>query len=301
MTAQPDFSAFIKKHKLPDSYKEIARQWFLPMAETILALYKQQQGPIVLGINGSQGSGKSTLADLLVYLLPTMGNISTISLSIDDFYLTREQRKQLADNVHPLFLTRGVPGTHDVALALETFHNLLHYNGACKVPRFDKSQDDRYPLQQWQTIDTPPDCIILEGWCVGSEAQQQEKLKTAVNDLEAMEDADSVWRNHANLQLQNSYPELFSQVDIWAMLKAPSFKCVFDWRLEQEEKLRQAINKQEMSTDGIMDANDIARFIQHYQRITENTLNTLPDKVHFLYELDEQRNITKLIRPLTLI
>jgi len=35
------------------------------------------------------------------------------------------------------------------------------------------------------------------------------------------------------------------------------------------------------------------RFIQCYQRITEHLLETLPEKVNFLFELDENRKIIK--------
>ena len=241
------------------------------------------------------------MADLLVYLLQQLHDVSVLSLSIDDFYLTRKERESLADSIHPLFATRGVPGTHDINLALQTLENLKHQNGAVKIPRFNKSQDDRYPQDQWETVDSPPDIIILEGWCVGSEAQLENELETPVNSLESSEDPEKVWRSYANRQLQDNYPALFSQVDIWVMLKAPSFECVFDWRLEQEEKLKQSMEKQgKFSSTGIMSPDEIARFIQHYQRITEHTLNTLPGKVHFLFELDKHRDIINHSQPVAL-
>lgn len=301
MTVQLDLSEFIDKHKLPDRYKEIAVQWFAPMAEHIASTSRECGRPIVVGINGSQGSGKSTLADLLVCILQQLHGLSSLPLSIDDFYLTRKKRESLASDIHPLFITRGVPGTHDIHLALQTLTGLTHQNGAIKIPRFDKSQDDRYPEEQWQIINTPLDVIILEGWCVGSEAQAENELSSPVNKLEATEDTDGSWRNYANQQLHNIYPALFSQVDIWIMLKAPSFECVFNWRLEQEEKLAAALQQQgKLSSAGIMTTDEIARFIQHYQRITENTLMTLPDKVHFLFELDKHRDIIKLTQPVAL-
>ena len=301
MTAQLDLSKFIEKHKLPGSYTKITEKWFLPMAEHILSISRQQNRTIVIGINGSQGSGKSTLADLLVCILQQLHDVSVLSLSIDDFYLTRKERELLADSIHPLFATRGVPGTHDINLALQTLQNLKHQNGAVMIPRFNKSQDDRYPQEQWETVDSPPDIIVLEGWCVGSEAQLENELETPVNTLESSEDPEKVWRSYANRQLQDNYPALFSQVDIWVMLKAPSFECVFDWRLEQEEKLKQSMEKQgKFSSTGIMSPDEIARFIQHYQRITEHTLNTLPGKVHFLFELDKHRDIIHHSQPVAL-
>ncbi len=38
---------------------------------------------------------------------------------------------------------------------------------------------------------------------------------------------------------------------------------------------------------------ELKRFIQHYQRITEHLLESLPEKVDFLFELDENRKIIK--------
>lgn len=301
MTAQLDLSKFTDKHKLPDHYKDIAAQWFIPMAEKIAEISRQCGHPVVIGINGSQGSGKSTLADLLVYILHHIHGLSSLPLSIDDFYHSREKRKSLASDIHPLFITRGVPGTHDIGLALQTLADLKQPGGTVKIPRFDKSQDDRYPPEQWSTVNASIDVIILEGWCVGSQAQAANELATPVNTLEASEDAEASWRNYANRQLQQTYPALFSQIDIWIMLKAPSFDCVFDWRLEQEEKLKAALQQQgQVPAAGIMTAEEVARFIQHYQRITEHTLKVLPAKVHFLFELDKHREIIRLSYPVAL-
>ena len=82
-------------------------------------------------------------------------------------------------------------------------------------------------------------------------------------------------------------------VDIWIMLKAPSFDCVYQWRLEQEKKLRNSLSNSSSGADNnkIMDDSGVKRFIQHYQRITEHLLDTLPEKVDILFELDENRKV----------
>ena len=61
-------------------------------------------------------------------------------------------------------------------------------------------------------------------------------MEIPVNTLETGEDPQGTWRRYVNRQLRLGYPELFSLVDAWIMLKAPSFECVFDWRLEQERR-----------------------------------------------------------------
>jgi D-glycerate 3-kinase len=238
----------------------------------------------------------------MVSVLQQTHGLKALTLSIDDFYLTRSEREQLADEVHPLLLTRGVPGTHDTELACRTLECLKNYTEPVAIPRFDKSRDDRFAEKDWTMITRPPDIIILEGWCVGSTAQENRELDTAVNRLEAEEDADGIWRNYVNRQLREKYPRLFAFVDIWIMLKAPSFDSVFGWRLEQEEKLQKSLAGRESpaAATALMDRDAIACFIQHYQRITEHTLDTLPASVHFLFELDGQRQIANFSTPVAM-
>ena len=289
----PDLTDFIKKHRLPEAYARNAQQWFAPVAACIASEREKTGKTLIIGINGSQGSGKSTLADYLALFFKEKYRLNTVVLSIDDFYLTLQQRQLLAKEVHPLMLTRGVPGTHDVGLAIDVINRLSEGVAPTRIPRFDKSTDDRYPQDRWDIITVPTDLIILEGWCVGADTQSAEALLMPVNNLETEEDTDGRWRNHVNQQLRDVYQDLFNIIDIWIMLKAPSFDCVFLWRLEQEHKLRSSISIASSDTDSnkVMDDNGVKRFIQYYQRITEHLLDTLPEKADILFELDENRKI----------
>lgn len=289
-------SNFITQHQLPKTYIEEASQWFIPMAEDIVKKQKKYGKTYLVGINGAQGSGKSTLADLLVFILKEKHQLNTIAISIDDFYFTRQQRLRLANTIHPLLATRGVPGTHDVRLAQEVIHSLCDDNTSSFVPRFDKSVDDRIADEDIAPVSSKIDIIILEGWCLGAEAQSENALLQPVNELEKEEDPDGIWRRYVNQQLHDVYPKLFNLVNTWVMLKAPSFDCVYQWRLEQEHKLRGSITNTESDAvnSKIMDDNSIKRFIQYFQRITEQLLITLPDKVDYLFELDEDRKISGL-------
>lgn len=78
---------------------------------------------LVVGICGAQGSGKSTLSEGLAALFRGEG-VATAVLSIDDLYHTKAVREELGRTVHPLLATRGVPGTHDVALGLKLLDEL---------------------------------------------------------------------------------------------------------------------------------------------------------------------------------
>ncbi len=287
-----NLSDFKSQHQLPESYIAEAQQWFFPLAESIVKKQKNDSKTYIVGINGAQGSGKSTLADLLVFLFKEKYQLNAVALSIDDFYFTRQQRLTLANTIHPLLATRGVPGTHDIKLAQEVIHSLCDEETTSFVPRFDKSIDDRAPDNDIEPVSTKTDIIILEGWCLGAEAQPDSDLLQPVNELEKEEDPDGVWRRYVNQQLREVYPELFSLIDSWIMLKAPSFDCVYQWRLEQENKLRDSLMNSVKNK--IMDDNDIKQFIQYYQRITEHLLVTLPDKVDYLFELDENRKVLGL-------
>lgn len=287
-----DISSFIKRHQLPEQYQQLSEKWFSALAEKIAMHQNSASKPLVIGINGAQGSGKSTLADLLRFILSVHFNLSTASLSLDDFYFTRQERQALAAEIHPLLMTRGVPGTHDVALAYTTITDLQSHNLPVSIPRFNKATDDRAPQSKTDQVTDPIDIILLEGWCLGAQPQDDQALLDPVNTLERLEDPDMAWRHYVNEQLAQTYPKLFNLVDIWVMLKAPSFESVFNWRLEQENKLRSEAKDQHH----VMNAKQLARFIQFYQRITESTLNTLPNKIHYLYELDDKREIMTVVK-----
>ena len=295
---------FLTGQRLPPRFLQLVEDWYAPLAGQ-LALHHATAGrPLLVGINGSQGSGKSTLASLLTLLLTQFHQLKVMQLSIDDFYLTRESRRSLAKHVHPLLATRGVPGTHDMPLMRETLQRLVQGNGEVPIPRFNKTVDDRYPADQWEHVSAPLDLVIIEGWCLGTPAQSDEALREPVNDLEAREDADASWRRYVNRQIAEQYEEVYQMVDLWVMLQAPSFDCVYQWRLEQEQKLADKPDHEgqfEARQNQVMSAEQIARFIQHYQRLTEHSLKQLPAKVHYLFRLDQERRVIAGSKPRTVL
>ncbi len=139
---------------------------------------------VVIGLCGAQGSGKSTLLRRWVEILQRE-DLPAVALSIDDFYLPRAERSALARTVHPLLITRGVPGTHDVELAQATIDSLAE-DEPTLLPAFDKATDDRRPRSQWRSCQGPMRVVILEGWCVGALPQTAAQLAQPVNALERM-------------------------------------------------------------------------------------------------------------------
>ena len=290
---------FVQTHRLPNTYLAWADKHFAPIVADIKKQL-EKKSPIFVSINGCQGSGKSTLAAYLQAALRQTHKLKVACLSLDDFYLTKAQRKALAVQIHPLLATRGVPGTHDVKLALETIKALKHGQNTDLV-RFDKSIDDRAAPNQWDTITTPVDVVIFEGWCMGASAEDDAALLPAINTLEQDEDSAGLWRRFVNQQLRQDYADLFTYADVTVMLKAPSFDSVFTWRWQQEQKLAEKLQSNTTSPTerapftaqtGVMNQAQVARFIQHYPRLTVHMLSTMPPLVSHLYELDEQRGIS---------
>lgn len=290
---------FITRNALPEHYLHQASIWFDPIVETIIEHQNSAGKTLVVGINGCQGSGKTTLADYLCTCLQERG-LRAIAISIDDFYLTRKQRHDLANEVHPLLSTRGVPGTHDLELAIETLNNLAMDSGEVKVPRFNKAQDERLPIEEWPEVETPLDIIILEGWCVGISAEAEEALLEPINELESVSDPEGEWRSYINQQLVTNYPELWQLIDRLIMLQAPSFSCVYQWRLEQEEKLAKSeVLTQDISEKGnrLMVGQELQRFIQHYERLTRHSLKYLPQTCQHLFKLTRNRQVVAYQAP----
>lgn len=284
---------FLEQQRLPADYLAWADRHFAAVIDDVVALHAQHS-PVILGINGAQGSGKSTLAAYLQAALSTRYTLNVVCLSLDDFYLTKRERQALAVSVHPLLATRGVPGTHDVALALAVLSDLRAGRNTA-IPRFDKALDDRLPNTGWDRVEQPVDVIILEGWCLGATPEPETALTSPINSLESQEDPNGNWRRYVNRQLA-TYQGWFEQVDRWVMLKAPDFQAIFNWRWQQEQKLAEKLHQSlsqtgETAPQGLMNKAQVTRFIKHYQRLTEHMLREMPARVQHLYQLDEQRQI----------
>jgi D-glycerate 3-kinase len=288
MISNEQIQNFIAVHYLPAEFVSLIEKHYLPLAAWIVQMRRPGE-TLLIGINGAQGTGKSTLAEFLQLALRATTNWNVAVLSIDDFYLTRMQREHLASEVHPLLRTRGVPGTHDASMLSKCLDALLELDAdsVVRLPRFDKSKDDRAEKSEWTRVSGPVDLIILEGWCVGSTAQPIGELAEPINELEETEDDAGKWRAFVNDQLTGVYAQLFARLDALIFLQVPGFEVVHRWRLLQEEKL--AASKPE-ETSGIMNARQLVRFIQHYERITRTSLAVLPDLADVVLELDESHN-----------
>lgn len=243
-----------------------------------LAGHWKSARPGAVGLGGGQGAGKSTLSRMIVEACGAEG-LRCASLSLDDYYLSRAEREALAARVHPLFTTRGPPGTHDVERCGRDLR-ALRRPGEVRVPVFDKGLDDRAGER---VLRGPFELVLLEGWCVGARPLGEAALAEPVNALEAERDPEGVWRRHGDVQLAGPYARLFAALDFLVFLRVPSLAAVRRWRLQQEG---------ERPTGQRLSAAQVDHFVQHYERVTLAMLEDLPGRADVLVALDEAHGVS---------
>ena len=228
--------------------------------------------PFVFGISGGQGAGKSTLCQALEKKLATQGK-TTLTLSLDDFYLSKAARQKLADDIHPLCATRGVPGTHDVARLAKVLANLDGISAATPlaVPRFSKSHDDCVDEVQ---IRQRPDFVFLEGWCIGGHADCIEAV--AQNDWEIEHDADALWKSWTR-EAARAYQPIWDKCNAMMLLRQEDFEAVIDSRWIQEQGNAAASGVWQFA-----DRAAVAEFCAHYQSWTLGIWADLTPRADFV-------------------
>jgi D-glycerate 3-kinase len=239
--------------------------------------------PVLIGVSGAQGSGKTTACQLL----EAANRPRFVQFSIDDVYLDHVQRAELAARTHPLFVTRGPPGTHDIALARRTIDQLCHAapDTETPLPRFDKIKDVMKPQSEWPVARGRPEAILVDAWCLGALPVPPSPPLNSVEE----EDTNGVWRETQNEFLRTSYGDWFASFDAIIYLRAPSWDIVRRWRGQQEVTLRgRALTADEEAW--------IDRFILHYERIARSMMDgrVMADRV---VQIDEERCVVSIANP----
>ena len=255
----------------------------------------KSKNPFFLGLVGGQGTGKTTTSSILEIILKKYFKLNVFKISIDDFYKTRKERLNLSKKIHPLLMTRGVPGTHDINIMLDFFKRSKSRKfKPFKLPKFNKAIDDRCKKNQWYTLKKRPDVIIFEGWCVGAKAEKNSTLKKSINSMEKSKDTKLIWRKYVNNELKSKYKKLYDQLDCLIYLKAQSFSLLQKWRLIQEKKLWLK-NKNKKTKNKIMTKEDVLSFMQTYQRVTQNMFKFAPKYASIIFNLNSDHQIKSAI------
>ena len=266
-------------------------KFYLPLSEWIYSIYNKDRKTKIIGISGGQGAGKSTITGILKLILKKKYGLNLCVFSIDDFYKKKLDRLKMSKRTHSLFITRGVPGTHDITLINKTIKKLKQKKfRTVLIPKFDKSKDDRFQKNKWQKIAVKPDIIIFEGWCVGAIHQNSTELKRPLNFIEKKYDKNLKWRKIVNNLLKKRYKSLFSQIDKLVYLKVPNFNYIIKWRWLQEQKMKlTSKNKKTMSKI------QIKEFIMFYERITKHMMKNYSKISDLTIFLDKHHRSKKMI------
>ena len=290
----------IKFIKLQETQKEkfknkekMIKSFLIPVSFWIASKTKSKR-PFIVGLGGGQGTGKTTITSIISIVLKKYFKLNVFKISIDDFYKTRKERFLLSKKLHPLLMSRGVPGTHDINIMLDFFKKVKKSKfKSLRLPKFNKAIDDRCKKKLWYLIKKRPDVIIFEGWCVGARAEKNNTLKKAINSLEKINDLKLVWRKFVNQQLKSKYKKLYNHLNCLLYLKVKNFSLLQRWRLKQEKKLW--LKNKKLSNNKIMSKKEVIRFMQTYQRVTQNMIKGAPKYASIILNLNSNHQIKSII------
>ena len=290
-----DYLKYLKKQEV--SGKPIVdkigklNKFYLPLSEWIYSIYSKDFKTKIIGLSGGQGAGKSTITGILKLILKKKYGLNICVFSIDDFYKTKNERLRMSKKKHPLFITRGVPGTHDIALLNQTIRKLKQKKfRTVLIPKFDKSKDDRYRKNKWQKIKTKPDIIIFEGWCVGTTHQNNNELKRPINLIEKKYDENLKWRKTVNNLIKKRYKNIFNKIDKLVFLKVPNFNYIIKWGWLQEQKMKLTTKSKKT-----MSKTEVKEFIMFYERLTKHMIKNYSKISDLTIFLDKKHRSKKMI------
>lgn len=244
--------------------------------------------PVFIGFTGGQGSGKTTLSEFVQLALQEGFGRKTVGFSIDDIYKTREEREGIGRTIHPMCEVRGVPGTHDVQLGLDTLDSLCQagVDSVTAIPAFSKPLDQHLPKESWEQYVGKPDFIFFDAWCGGAKPLPLDNWKPPMNLLEEQEDPDGIWSKWSNLELAGDYQRLFDRFDLLLLIKVPSMEHVYESRWLQEQTLEKTLTDPEMLKK-IMTQEQVFRFVMYYERLTRYVLEEMPGFADIVLDRNE--------------
>ena len=295
LMTKSDYLKYLKKQEvygkpIVDKIGKL-NKFYLPLSEWIYSIYSKDFKTKIIGLSGGQGAGKSTITGILKLILKKKYGLNICVFSIDDFYKTKNERLRMSKKKHPLFITRGVPGTHDITLLNQTIRKLKQKKfRTVLIPKFDKSKDDRYRKNKWQKIKIKPDIIIFEGWCVGTTHQNNNELKRPLNLIEKKYDENLKWRKTVNNLIKKRYKNIFNKIDKLVFLKVPHFNYIIKWRWLQEQKMKLTTKSKKT-----MSKTEVKKFIMFYERLTKHMMKNYSKISDLTIFLDKKHRSKKMI------
>jgi D-glycerate 3-kinase len=238
---------------------------------------------MTVGIAGPPGSGKSTLARLLCRLAREH-DLAAACLSLDDYYLPRQQRRELGRAVHPLCGRRGAPGSHELDRLCADLDSIADGRGSgLETPVFDKGSDDRLPRKRWRRLEQNPRLLLLEGWCIGIPPQTAERLAEPVNQLEESADPQEVWRRWMHHAWREFHRAMKTRLDLLWYIRVPGWEYVIDWRWRQEKGLEQP---------RLTSRAEVAEFLGTFERIVRHAQTGCDRWADLLLSADSEHRLS---------
>jgi D-glycerate 3-kinase len=279
-------------------------QYYLPIYFWVESLMKSQphDSPLIVGLSCPQGGGKTTIVDALNLLFSDDGQVCA-EMSLDDFYLTNAEQRQVAasNDGNALLELRGNPGTHDIQLANDLLTSISSSSSNNKsdsnnflIPRYDKSKfdgrGDRCPQDEWTKLPSRPNIVLFEGWCFGfsSLLNQQNNNNTNANSANSIDDERLL---PIDQRLATDYHELHKLMQAWVVIEVESPTWVYKWREEAEAVMRSK-GKPAMTPEQISDFVD--RYMPAYRHYLPGLYKNGPDgsegKPVLSFQVDAMRN-----------
>ena len=284
----------LREYAQENNIRDISENFYLEIISPLvnyLASLPKKETPYFICLTGGQGSGKTTMSEFIQLVLTEFCKKRTVGFSIDDLYKTQEERKKLADEIHPLCEVRGMPGTHDMSLGFDLLESLSKANNSSKtaIPAFNKPLDKHYPKNEWKVFRGKPDFIFFDAWCGGVKPISEDNWDPPINKLEEEMDPKGVWSKWSNQELSGDYQKFFSLIDLLILIRVPSMEHVFQSRWLQEQTLEKNTSNPEM-LEKIMTQEEVYRFVMHYERLTRHILKDMPNYCDILIDRDESFN-----------
>lgn len=293
---EKDFSIFesvLKKRPeiKPKGLERDLQKYYLPFARKLINTKKQNNnGGVIVGVSAIQGAGKTTQGEIMVVLLKHLG-YNSISLSIDDHYVTFEQLNKLRQK-DPRFIRRGI--THDIPLAIKNLTDLknMQEGFGIQIPIYNKGaksgDGDRVGFR---TINQKPDFIFYDGWMLGVKKVQDETVFEG--GLPALDTPEHIqFAKDINKKLDEYLP-LWDLIDFMTVLYVPNYQISLKWRDQAEEILR--VKGQGMSSE------EIKEFVYYFWRSVHPSIQiknlATDDKTDQIVIIDDDHAIKEVLIP----
>ncbi len=285
---------FEKRPEIPQSGLKLdLNRYYIPYAERLIGIREQREGKngLIVGVSAIQGVGKTTQGEILEILLKYLG-YSSVSLSIDDHYITHQELDALRKK-DPRFIRRGV--THDIPLAIKNLTDLREMEDGMevKIPIYDKGaysgDGDRVG---WKPITRKPDFIFYDGWMLGARRVEDESVFDT--GLLALETAEArQFARDINRKLSD-YEPLWDLIEFMNVLYVPDYRISLKWREQAEEALR--AKGKGMSSD------EIREFVYYFWRSVHPAIqikNLAQDSIHTkqVTIINEDHSIKEVLTP----